>query len=629
MVLLWLTFLITYFTRVLEFFETDVGRFCGDREYRYSYTAPWIDNRKAILCEAGASVIFWLVFFVGMMLVGTTFLLLGSTGNSIDCKKWWMPLIGAFVVAVAVLVPYRFIPRSQRFSDAAPYLDATSLGLGFITICFHLGHTCTLLAPKFAIFEKCLPPTWFARNSVLAERELKRVAAIKLSNMARNGLDMVRAGETDELLATYYGRALQSFSKAGRKIVEAGGFVWTWKRLISGKVYHKDGILIPGRMVAANISQYIIAVCIIYVGRSVVRTAGEGYDSGKYLDTVHSIVEKTANRQTDEQLITNMMGDVTTLVSGFLTAEGQSVDFGCDNVATTTDTILQLYCSTESGTLVCQPDGSINYLCPLLEENNLDTATQLAFLSGAGFDQATLEDTTRFALQQATDDALNSMFPSQKYMVVVPVAAATIFAAVTALYLAVTYIPSTVTTILRMRSGAIDTLRDPRFHLYRKAPDQVAILTGSVFWGCFVSSIVVGSVFGLFIFFFLWQATAYYAQRLIATVIGMLGIFLVRMVTIRSSRKSLYRVFYRQQPGKANILVLAMEWASFSLSAGYIVSRFIKLALATFSCIGRVDTQFLAPGVGRLGPIELDNYPLVHRKDVLTHEVSGHRTIHD
>lgn len=69
-------------------------------------------------------------------------------------------------------------------------------------------------------------------------------------------------------------------------------------------------------------------------------------------------------------------------------------------------------------------------------------------------------------------------------------------------------------------------------------------------------------------------------------------------------------------------MVLAMEWASFSLSAGYILSRFIKLALATFACIGRIDTPFLAPGVGRIGPIELDNYPMVHRKDVLTHEVS-------
>ena len=30
---------------------------------------------------------------------------------------------------------------------------------------------------------------------------------------------------------------------------------------------------------------------------------------------------------------------------------------------------------------------------------------------------------------------------------------------------------------------------------------------------------------------------------------------------------------------------------------------------------------FLAPGVGRIGRIELDNYPMVHMKDVLSHEV--------
>ena len=65
----------------------------------------------------------------------------------------------------------------------------------------------------------------------------------------------------------------------------------------------------------------------------------------------------------------------------------------------------------------------------------------------------------------------------------------------------------------------------------------------------------------------------------------------------------------------------ALEWGNFALSAGYILARSIKLLLSAAAFIGRIDTPFLAHNVGRLGPLELDNYPIVHMKDVLSHEV--------
>ena len=40
--------------------------------------------------------------------------------------------------------------------------------------------------------------------------------------------------------------------------------------------------------------------------------------------------------------------------------------------------------------------------------------------------------------------------------------------------------------------------------------------------------------------------------------------------------------------------------------------------------IARIDTPFLAPGVGRIGKIELDSYPISYRKDLLLHEAHRH-----
>lgn len=50
----------------------------------------------------------------------------------------------------------------------------------------------------------------------------------------------------------------------------------------------------------------------------------------------------------------------------------------------------------------------------------------------------------------------------------------------------------------------------------------------------------------------------------------------------------------------------------------------LKLLFVAGACIGRIDRPFLAPGIGRLGRLELDNYPTVHTKDLLSNEAHRH-----
>ena len=71
------------------------------------------------------------------------------------------------------------------------------------------------------------------------------------------------------------------------------------------------------------------------------------------------------------------------------------------------------------------------------------------------------------------------------------------------MYLAITYIPSVITTILQLRSGDIESLRDENINRFRQAQEEVTILTGSLFWGSLISSFVAGGFCGFIVFFFL------------------------------------------------------------------------------------------------------------------------------
>ena len=102
--------------------------------------------------------------------------------------------------------------------------------------------------------------------------------------------------------------------------------------------------------------------------------------------------------------------------------------------------------------------------------------------------------------------------------------------------------------------------------------------------------------------------------------IGVFAVAVIRISVLSICRCTMYRAFYRERPFSANISLLALEWANFSLSVGFILVRMIKLVISACMFIGRIDTPFLAPKVGQIGPIELDNYPTIFMKDLLQHE---------
>ena len=53
-------------------------------------------------------------------------------------------------------------------------------------------------------------------------------------------------------------------------------------------------------------------------------------------------------------------------------------------------------------------------------------------------------------------------------------------------------------------------------------------------------------------------------------------------------------------------------------------ARLVKFIAVSAFYVGRIDTFFFADGVGTIGPVSLDSYPIQFRKDLLLHEAHRH-----
>jgi len=98
----------------------------------------------------------------------------------------------------------------------------------------------------------------------------------------------------------------------------------------------------------------------------------------------------------------------------------------------------------------------------------------------------------------------------------------------------------------------------------------------------------------------------------------------LKILLLQTFRSFLYAGFYRKIPASANLLGLALECWNVALSIFLVFFRGIRLILITIMYIGRIDTPFLAPGVGVIGGLVLDNHPNIFRKEVLSVEAHRH-----
>jgi hypothetical protein len=656
MVFLYATVLLTFFTFVRRFSQEIIN--CDDYDYQYDEENPWTTNVKAISCDIGSSILRWFLFFVLLCIFGVVVVGLASTGNDIYCRRWFWPAAGCTTVIICIFVPlaYRWGYSKEELTAAAMFIQYASFIVGAICCAFHMLHIWQLVVPD--TWTRNMPhlSNFLNPSSLLAEYNMKQACSYKLNKLTENALSIMRHdADRDAVVKTNFSRGLYAFLNYGITYEPAGGFCWTIKNFFSKVLYKTEGVWYSARLVSANICQYTVALYMLFGGITLSTKIKEDYSKENVTAKVDFLIDKMF-AQVDNDTIAEVFGtNVTSVVGEWAFEQKAFGNLNCSQSGTG-EAAFNHYCETnkETNEAQCNVQGNVNAINPNLlcgfgapgAAGNLTYEEQLALLKGVGLDVDVINNTAYNSLQLAANEAVESLYPASESMVMVPILIGVLAAFLVAIHLASEFIPSVTSTILKLRCGLIPLRGSPKLRDYRVAPESVAVLTGSLFWGALASSVLMGGVIGLIAFFFMWQATAIFAQQFLAILIGILVISLLRLVILITLRTNFFVGFYRKRPAAANFSILALEWSSFALSSGFIFVRMIKLFFISVFSIGRIDTPLLAPGVGKyrnshclfmlmhpiyilpfagkLGPLDLDNYPTIFMRDILAHEAHRH-----
>jgi len=113
-------------------------------------------------------------------------------------------------------------------------------------------------------------------------------------------------------------------------------------------------------------------------------------------------------------------------------------------------------------------------------------------------------------------------------------------------------------------------------------------------------------------------------KNLLGQIIGFFVILVTRQLVLVCLRLNTFSGFYRKRPAAGNIWFIVMEVWNVALSVGFMLARSIKMIVIGLLFIARTDTPFLAPGVGYVGRLNLDHYPVTFKRDLLLHDAHRH-----
>lgn len=216
-------------------------------------------------------------------------------------------------------------------------------------------------------------------------------------------------------------------------------------------------------------------------------------------------------------------------------------------------------------------------------------------------------------------------YSPQRWTIVVPIAIAFACAEFNALKLASCYIPSSVKTTLNFRHGVLGSLHDDEFQKLRTSVDGNSFLFGAMFWGCLLSSAFILIITFLIFALICFEKSRPYFVATLATVIGISITVMAKSLFLSLSRKFFHdHAFYRTNPAAANFTGVILESWSLGITTLYVVKRMITLIGAAFFFVGRIDVPFLSKDADEIGPVKLDNFPFVFRKDLVLHEAHRH-----
>jgi hypothetical protein len=152
----------------------------------YSMACHFLFCNVSFLEPGWAAILPMLITSLAPYIVyGVVYICLGSVGNYVGCKRWWVPLLGALGSLNGVFLPYFTIERTGN-----GYLANTAVVLGCMIANFHIFHVLSILLPKPWIQARPIVELLLFHRPVSGAVHVKRAAAFKTSEMTNNALDI-------------------------------------------------------------------------------------------------------------------------------------------------------------------------------------------------------------------------------------------------------------------------------------------------------------------------------------------------------------------------------------------------------------------------------------------------------
>lgn len=212
-----------------------------------------------------------------------------------------------------------------------------------------------------------------------------------------------------------------------------------------------------------------------------------------------------------------------------------------------------------------------------------------------------------------------------EWRIILPLFVGFFFAELNCLGLVTVYIPSTIRTTFRFRYGGIGSLHDGDFQKMRTAVDGSTYIFGSMFWGCFLSNTMVLFSAWLLATVFCLPFFLPTLLGIVSSIIGLSITILLKMLMLMAVRSKFSgNTFYRSSPAVANFICVILEAWNLGISVLFVFIRMLKLLIAAFLYVARVDIPFLSEYADEVGGFVIDASPFIFRKDLLQHEAHRH-----
>ena len=276
----------------------------------------------------------------------------------------------------------------------------------------------------------------------------------------------------------------ERFTYLPKEKEQVGGIIWTWKKIFDGSLFAEEGVWFHGRLLACNFAQLTVIGFVIFVAFVLFKNENDIFYSDQEL------AEKQAYEAASSRLGTYYTDEFQELYREY--------KWCIEDVVSANFTFSEYFAVNDDD--IIGPTFVLTWIEDVY--GNLTSALATPELAECFDEQGQIkayltdmETVNSYEGGNFVKDLVNENELTRRYYRAA-VTVGLLGGFLVAASVAVVFIPSFVSTVLKFRSGTIPSLGDREFLRFRYALDVTTVLFGSAFWGALFSAIA--AIFVLF-----------------------------------------------------------------------------------------------------------------------------------